>query len=347
MSFDLCVFNRSKAPKKKEKFVKWYENVTCWKDDSTHDDASVATKDLQKWYEFMLQYFPALNGHDAQRSMKRYTDFHKMNVDEAIDHCADYSIDKDLIYVSFGNSQAKQAFQLGINKARELGLGFYDPQKDRIFQCGGFVHDPHVDFCLSTGNFKEARKKYRKNVIALAVLIVACFSFGILFDKHLSQYLFMGTILIILLCLKFSELHKFKVAEAEYQDSIWTEFRYQDLAEWIDSSLNTNLSDDIKCFCFNIYDDGDNDYSIEIAGYAPFYMNGEELGTEQMVINRDSPFVWNTPKSPDEILSETKHLIGEYLRKGRYGSLLCSTEAVLAGFVDGDTHIISRCSKNT
>lgn len=340
MSYDLCVFNKRKAPRKKEKFTKWYENATCWDGNSNYDDASVASKDLQKWYEFMLQHFPAMNGRDSDRSIERYSKTNEMDVDEVMDYSADYAIGKDLIYVAFGYSQADKAFRLGIAKARELGLGFYDPQEDKVFQCGGFVNDSLVDFYLKTGDFKAARKAHRKIIIMSAVLAVACFSIGIWAKEHLYEALFLGALGTLILCLKLRELRQFKVAEAEYQDSLRTELEYPVLEEWIDTSLSVKISDEIKCFCFNIYEDADNAYSLELVGYTSFDKNDENWDTEEIVINRDHPLRWNTSVSPDGILAEIRYLIREYLPKGKYGSLLCSKEAILLGFVDGDVSIV-------
>lgn len=340
MSYDLCVFNKRKAPRKKEKFDRWYENATCWDGNSSYDDASVASKNLQKWYEFMLQHFPAMNGRDSERSIERFAEVNKIDVDEAIDHAADYAIGKDLIYVAFGYSQADKAFRLGIAKARELGLGLYDPQEDRIFQCGGFVINSITDFYLKTGDFKKARKEHRKEIIMLAVLIVAGISIGICAEEHLYKGLFIGTVCTLLLCLKLREQRKFKVAEAEYQDSLKTDLKYPALEEWIDTSLSVKLPDEINCFCFNIYEDADNAYSLELVGYTSFDKNDENWDTEEIVINRDHPLRWNTSVSPDGILTEIRYLIREHLPKGKYGSLLCSKEAILLGFVDGDVSIV-------
>lgn len=340
MSYDLCVFNKRKAPKKKEKFAQWYEKITCWEGNSSYDDASVASKSLQKWYEFMLQRFPAMNGPDSERSIERFAKVNEMDVDEAIDHCADYAIDKDLIYVAFGYSQSFDAFRLGIAMARELGLGFYDPQEDRIYQCGGFVNNGIIDFHLRTGDFKKARKEHRKEIIMFAVLIVVSFSVGIWAEGHLYEGLFMGTLGTLVLCLKLREQRKFKVAEAEYLDSLRTELKYPALEGWLDASLNVKLPDEIKCFCFNIYEDADDTYSLEIVGYTSFDKNSGDWDAEEVVINRNRPLRWNTTLSSDDVLREVKYLIREYLPKGKYGSLLCSRDAVLLGFVDGDVSIV-------
>lgn len=229
MSYDLCVFNRKKAPKKKEKFAQWYEKITCWEGDSSYDDASVASKNLQKWYEFMLQRFPAMNGPDSERSIERFAKVNEMDVDEAIDHCADYAIDKDLIYVAFGYSQSFDAFRLGIAMARELGLGFYDPQEDRIYQCGGFVCDGVVDLYLRTGDFKEARKAHYSRIYLFALLAVGCSSIGIMTNNFMG--VFFGMFSAVVFCFLLTELRKFKVAEAEFQDSLSMGLKSTDLEE--------------------------------------------------------------------------------------------------------------------
>lgn len=183
MSYDLCVFNKRKAPKKKEKFAQWYEKITCWEGNSNYDDSSVASADLQHWYEFMLQHFPAMNGRDSERSIERFAEANEMDIDEAVDHSADYSISKDLIYVAFGYSQAEDAYKLAIGKAKELGLGFFDPQEGNFPLGDGYEQTEQTNSTVDNSDqiaaaTKNFEKKKRHQIVGMRLsLIMLCIAF--------------------------------------------------------------------------------------------------------------------------------------------------------------------------
>lgn len=183
MSYDICVFNRKRAPIHKNDFLKWYERIMEWNGDSGFDDISVASKELQEWYSFMLKHYPAMNGRDAEESQQCYAKAKGVDVDAAIDDSADYSIDNNLIYVAFGYSQAKDAYKLAIGKAKELGLGIFDPQEGSFPLNDGYEQTDSTDdnsdqITAAPKNYEKKKRRLkagmRLSLIMLCIAFIVC-----------------------------------------------------------------------------------------------------------------------------------------------------------------------------
>ena len=113
MSYDLMVFEASKAPKERKEFMEWYEQQTQWSESHNYLDHAVSSVPLQLWFEEMAKYFPPMNGALASD-----------DVDDP--RVTDFSIGKDVIYSAFSWSVAEEAYP----KMRELAIkhsvGFFD-----------------------------------------------------------------------------------------------------------------------------------------------------------------------------------------------------------------------------
>lgn len=281
MSYDICVFNKKKAPKHKADFIKWYEQITEWNSNSCFDDISVASKELQEWYSFMLKHFPAMNGRDAEESQQCYAKARALNADDIIDDCADYSIDNDLIYVSLGHSQAESAFKLAIGKANELDLGIFDPQDGNLLLCekGEQAHvavqhqcaestsqaaskkKKTVDELIQEGDFKGARRLcYRRIVFSAAFVIlwIVIFSLSMIeeFNSiYVINYIIAGTPFNIFLYFNLKDLRKVKASEESFNSMMRTreEARLREAPERLNAEIKRLLGSD--CEVMPIEDD--------------------------------------------------------------------------------------------
>jgi len=118
MSYDLMVFERTKAPQKHKAFIEWYEKEAEWSEEHNYDDPKVASPALRSWYEEITKTFPDMNGPEA-------------SIDEPDDeytemHLTDYSIGRNVIYAAFAWSVAEEAYELTKTLARKHGVGFFD-----------------------------------------------------------------------------------------------------------------------------------------------------------------------------------------------------------------------------
>ena len=131
MSFDICVFHASAAPRKPIDFVEWFNQTTDWELTKEYDSDTVCQPDLKEWYHCMLKHYPAMNGRDCESSRQAYLISHpETNGDDAElivdDLAADYSLTPDLIYAAFNWDFAEDVYKISRDEAFRLGLGFFD-----------------------------------------------------------------------------------------------------------------------------------------------------------------------------------------------------------------------------
>ena len=89
MSYDLMVFEISKAPKTKKEFLDWYEKQTQWSEDHSYSDPEAASPALKDWYAKMKKTFLPMNENSSADE----------NLDEDEEsYLTDYSIGSSVIY---------------------------------------------------------------------------------------------------------------------------------------------------------------------------------------------------------------------------------------------------------
>ena len=86
MSYDLMVFERTKAPTTKKEFMAWYEKQMEWEEEHDYQTISVSSPALQNWFMEMKEKFPPMNGEYAPND-------DALDDDENLElHMVDYSI---------------------------------------------------------------------------------------------------------------------------------------------------------------------------------------------------------------------------------------------------------------
>lgn len=120
MSYDLMAFEISKAPKDREKFLKWYDKQSEWGEEHDYDDISVSSEKLQDFYKEMIKTFPNMNGEDSP------SDEEIENNPELEDYLSDYCIGHDVIYIAFPWSKDEEAYNLMKKLCKKYGVGFFD-----------------------------------------------------------------------------------------------------------------------------------------------------------------------------------------------------------------------------
>jgi hypothetical protein len=116
MSYDLMVFNHEVAPQSEIEFLKWYDIQTEWNESHNYVDPIVASNNLKHWFNEIINEFPALNGPFAPANAE----------DLESEYVADYTIGKNIIYVSFRWSVAEKAYSTMLELAEKHQVGFYD-----------------------------------------------------------------------------------------------------------------------------------------------------------------------------------------------------------------------------
>ena len=114
----------------------------------------------------------------------------------------------------------------------------------------------------------------------------------------------------------------------------------KDFFVWLDSILKDELNNDVKAINFNLYEDADNKWSIELVGTFSFNKDDDDWASIRISITRDNPFVIECESDWKSMETVFIDLVNEYLSSGKYASKLKEYLAVGIGFVDGDLHIL-------
>lgn len=121
---------------------------------------------------------------------------------------------------------------------------------------------------------------------------------------------------------------------------------YDRFAEWLDVSLNTELSENLAAFCFNLYEEENKNWSVELIGASTFDEETSDWACEECFSKREFPFRWQEDVEWEDIHSKIETYIRQYLVIGRYAEVLKEYQAVAMGFVDGDLTIIYKSETN-
>lgn len=124
MSYDLMVFEKTKAPKAKKEFMEWYEKQTEWGEDHDYQTISVSSPALQNWFMEMKETFPPMNGDYAPDEALFDED------DNLEEHLTDYCIGQEVIYTAFAWSVAEEAYELVRKLAQRHDVGFFDVSEE-------------------------------------------------------------------------------------------------------------------------------------------------------------------------------------------------------------------------
>lgn len=121
---------------------------------------------------------------------------------------------------------------------------------------------------------------------------------------------------------------------------------FDEVSEWLDHLLEdvseTGIPDEVTAFGFNLYDDGDHNWSMELVGTSEFDVDNEDWLCEEVTDfgTREEPFQWSRKAEWDEILNDIICVLKEYLKSGKHGAVLKKKSGIGVGFVDGDVEIL-------
>lgn len=121
MSYDLAVFEKSKAPADTAEFLAWYGEQTKWGGDYDYNDIAHASPGLQIFFRQIRTVFPPMNGAFAP------SDEELANKPGLEERLCDYCIGEKLIYLSLAYSVADRAYDLVKRAAYFAGVGFFSP----------------------------------------------------------------------------------------------------------------------------------------------------------------------------------------------------------------------------
>ena len=117
---------------------------------------------------------------------------------------------------------------------------------------------------------------------------------------------------------------------------------YDTIEKWLDDILQQSIPDDVLALNFNLYDDGDYSWSIELVGTDSFDIDDDDWRCDEVFDfgTRDNPLEWKEENTWAYILDEMIDIMNRYLEEGRFADVLKQYKAVGIGFVDGDANTL-------
>ena len=114
------------------------------------------------------------------------------------------------------------------------------------------------------------------------------------------------------------------------------------LSNWLDSILKESIPENVIAFGFNLYEDEDNHWSIELVGTNRFDIEDEDWCCDEITDfgTRENSFTWKQDTTWNKILEDVISYLKEYLNIGKYANVLKDKMGIGVGFVDGDLEII-------
>ncbi len=111
---------------------------------------------------------------------------------------------------------------------------------------------------------------------------------------------------------------------------------------WLDNILINDIQRDVHALCFNLYQDLDCRWSLELIGTNDYDENNDDWACDEVCDfgTRKNPFVLRYRAYWEIVLNLIYSVLLDYMESGKYAHLLKSKICVAVGFVDGDLKIV-------
>lgn len=121
---------------------------------------------------------------------------------------------------------------------------------------------------------------------------------------------------------------------------------YYKIETWLNDVLEYKVPPQIpsviRAFCFNLYEGGNGDWSMELVGTESFDPDDEDWACDEITDfgTREEPLSWKKEADWNEVLSEVSSALKHYLENGSHADVLKSRLGVAVGFTDGNLEIL-------
>jgi len=115
---------------------------------------------------------------------------------------------------------------------------------------------------------------------------------------------------------------------------------YEEFTEWLDNVLDNSLPIEGAAVNFNIYEEGDDEWSIQIIVAGHYDPEDMDWACDEAFTSEEDIYVWKQETSWEEVVVTANEWITKYLESGKHAEALKSYEAVGAGFIDGVIEIL-------
>ena len=122
---------------------------------------------------------------------------------------------------------------------------------------------------------------------------------------------------------------------------------YSEFEKWLDNVLdNATLPSDGVAVNFNIYEEGDDEWSVQIILASRFDSEDMDWACDEVFSSEEDIYIWKQETSWEEVVVSANEWICKYLESGKHAETLKSYEAVGAGFIDGIIEILYPVSES-
>jgi len=125
---------------------------------------------------------------------------------------------------------------------------------------------------------------------------------------------------------------------------------YEEFAHWLDDLFeNNDMPEDTKAFCFNLYEESDEDhiYGAQLIAAGEFDPDDKDgdWACEEVWSSGENIFTVDTSDEDDtgwnHALELFKEMAEEYLKNGKYSGIIKGAKGTAIGFVDGELELLS------
>ena len=115
---------------------------------------------------------------------------------------------------------------------------------------------------------------------------------------------------------------------------------YEKFQEWIHDILERGLPNNTVGVGFNIYEESDKYWSIQVIATDVFTADDDDWMCEEIFSSEENLFRWKSEDKCEGVLEQVINLVSTYLDEGKYGNMLRQYKGIGVGFVDGDVEIV-------
>ena len=118
---------------------------------------------------------------------------------------------------------------------------------------------------------------------------------------------------------------------------------YKTFSKWVESAIEKGIPNEVISICFNLYDDIDDNWSIEMVGCTSYDSDDFDWACDEYTDfgTRNNPYSWNQKSDWEDIQQQVSYIIQKYLKEGMYKEQFINLRGVAVGFVDGDLIVLN------
>ena len=110
--------------------------------------------------------------------------------------------------------------------------------------------------------------------------------------------------------------------------------------DWLTHVLASDFPDDMIAINFNLYEDVDDQWSVEFVGTSSFDPEDADWACDEVFATREAPYVFVRKAEWSEILDEVTTWLLDYFDNDSNATKMKLYKGIGVGFVDGDISIL-------